>query len=310
MDEKYIREKFIRINDGRHQRQSLIEKKQLLEKQQMVLDAKEELLYTSLLEEKRDVAELEDMTFSSIVNELLEKKVEKLAQEQEDLYVATLQYEKLKDEQQRIANAILEIDKKLCAYVSIEQDYEELLNEIVLTTDEDTSLKVQQLRQMFNQAYQYEKEKRAMREVVSEGEWLITEVNVAKENLQNARTYWKKVKEGHRLSVIQEYNHIDEAQHMVNKVQWGLRKFHNALNRIKLYNDEEVKHFLAMPDEWIRKAFSESTFNDGIESFMSSLSLLVVEILEINEVLRQEINQEDEKIEGIQRRIERILSET
>ncbi len=63
MDEKYIREKFIRINDGRHQRQSLIEKKQLLEKQQMVLDAKEELLYTSLLEEKRDVAELEDMTF-------------------------------------------------------------------------------------------------------------------------------------------------------------------------------------------------------------------------------------------------------
>jgi hypothetical protein len=310
MDERYIRDKFIRINDGRHQRQSLIEKKQLLEKQQMILDAKEELIYTNLLEEQKDVEELEKMTFSSIVNDLLESKVEKLAKEQEDLYVARLQYEKLKSEKKRIANAIFDIDDRLQEYVSVEAEYEELLKEIVSITEEPTSEKIQELHQMFTQAYNYEKEKMAMREVVSEGEWLITEVNVARENLEKAKSFWEKTSEGNVLSAIKEYKYIDEAQITINKIQWGLRKFHNALNRIKLYNDEEVKHFLSMPDEWIRKAFQENSFDQVIESFTSSLNLLVVEILDINKVLRQEISQEDEKIEGIQRRIEIILRES
>ncbi len=99
------------------------------------------------------------------------------------------------------------------------------------------------------------KKKNGMREVVSEGEWLITEVNVARENLEKAKAFWEKTSEGNVLSAIKEYKYIDEAQNTINKIQWGLRKFHNALNRIKLYNDEEVKHFLSMPDEWIRKAF-------------------------------------------------------
>ena len=311
MEEKYIRDKFIRINDERHQRQSLLEKKQLLEKQQMMLDAQNELLYTRLMEEEKDFEQLEQMTFSSIVNDMLEAKVEKLIKEEEELYVLRLQYKKLQDEKRRIYDAIFNIQERLKAFGPIEDEYEAFLNEIVSAQQEDasTSEKNQEIHAMFNQVYEYEKEKIAMNDVVIEGEWLITEVNLAKEHLEKAKLFWEKSAEGNSLSAIKEYKYVDEAQNTINKIQWGLRKFHNALNRIKLYNDEEVIHFLSMPDEWIRKAFQESTFGNVIESFMSSLNLLAAEIIDINNKLRQEIEQEDEKVEGMQHRIERILRE-
>ncbi len=313
MNEREVRERFNRIIDGQHQCQSLMSKKQLLEKQQMILEGKKAFAHTNLIEEKKDVEALETMTFSSIVDALLIDKVEKLAKEQEELYVASLQYEKLKDELQRINSAILEINSQLGNYTSLKQEYDELLQEMIEQAERETpetpSKHAGALRQMLHQAYRYEMERRAMQEVVSEGEWLITEVNVTRAHLEKAYIYWKKAKEGHALSTIKEYTHIDEAQNMINRIQWGLRQFHNALNRIQRYNDEEIKHFLNMPDEWICKAFQQNSFQNGIESFMASLSLLVAEILEIDQTLRRSIVQDEEKIEGIARRMQGILNE-
>lgn len=293
---KQFKVQFDNVSEARQKRQSILKKMDILDKQKVILTMEVESFHKTLLEEEKDVEKLEKVTFSSIINTILNTKVEKLEKEKEELYAARLKYEKLKDEYNQVIRWHDELKGKLVQYETAEHDYMVLIEEMTAYIEERNPKEAEKLQNLMDQRTQFENERISLNEALTEGEEVLKELNDAKRYLEKARDWGEyDLSGGGLVATIKKYHYLDEAQEILHKIQWGLRKFHNALKKLGFHQDKEIESFLKVSDYWIDGIFVDYSLQSAIIKLVNSMNDLIVEILSIDESLRREVGNSQKK---------------
>jgi len=291
------RNRFTHITKKRQKRYNLIEKSELLEKQKVMIALEIESEQKMLLEEKNGLSRLESATWSSTINSILNSKIEKIEQERAKLYTDQLKFEQLKDNYNHVIREYDHLKNQLKQYDGVEHEYQLLLEEIakgVVNQDTDEAKKLTALLQ---QSSEFENERISLHEALREGVEVLKKLNDAKSYMNKAKNWGEyDLSGGGIAATVEEYHYLDEAQEILRNVQWGLRKFHNALNQLGLHEDKEISKFLKISDYWIDGIFIELSLQSAIKKLIESINDLIYEVMKIDETLRkEEVNSEKKK---------------
>ena len=260
-----FRKRFTQITELRQKRHNIIKKIEMLDKQKIILALEIESMQKELIEEKHDVDDLEKVTWASIINTLLNSKMEKLEQEKVDLYAAQLKYETSKDNFNHIIREYDVLKAELKSYESVEHDYQHLLDEMTSDIVEKAPNEAVKLSELMEQRYQFEKERISLYEALKEGEEVLKKLNESKRYLVKAKDRGEyDLSGGGLVATMKKYHYLDEAQELLHRVQWGLRKFHNALEPLGFHQDKEVAKFLNVSEYWIDGIFIDYALQSAI----------------------------------------------
>lgn len=297
---KRFKERFDDVTIARQKRQSILKKMEILDKQKVILAMELESFHKTLLEEEKDVEKLESITFSSIINTILNTKVEKLEKEKEELYAAQLKYETLKDEYNQVIRWHDELKGKLHEFDTAENDYMVLIEEMTVVIEKRNPEKAEELQNLMDKRSLFEKEQISLNEALIEGEEVLKELNDAKKYLEKARDWGEyDLSGGGLVATIKKYHYLDEAQEILHKIQWGLRKFHNALQKLGFRQDKEIESFLKVSEYWIDGIFIDYSLQSAIIKLIDSMKDLIIEILSIDESLRKDVANSQKKKEAM-----------
>jgi len=286
--EKY-KEKLTVITRDRQTRQNIINKIERLEKQKTLLSLEIETRSKDLLKEQDELNALEKITLSSVVNAILKSKMEKLAKEKEQYYVECLKYERQKDELSRITREHEHLKNALKDFDTVEEDYQALLFDIRERIQKNNIGEAEKLDGLLEQRDLFEKEHLALKEALMESEEVLEQLHVAKKYLKKAKEWGEyDLSGGGLVATMKEFEYLDEAQELLHHIQWGIRKFHNALDTLGVHQDMEIKRILSVSDYWLNGVFKDYSLQSAIIKLMDSMNKLIVEILKIDERLRQE----------------------
>ncbi|MBN2222120.1 MAG: hypothetical protein JW708_07875, partial [Vallitaleaceae bacterium] len=125
-----LKERFLCITEKRQKKHAIERRLEMMEKQRTFLLMEMESMSLQLKEEEQEVEEFESVTLSSVINALLSNKIEKLEKEKEELYIAKIKLEKLKDEFKRNQHEFEEMRNELQTYSQIEHAYESIIEEV------------------------------------------------------------------------------------------------------------------------------------------------------------------------------------
>lgn len=298
MDE--FKKRFTQITELRQSRHNVMKKLEMLDKQKVILALEIESMQKELVEEKHDVDKLERVTWSSIVNTLLNSKLQKLEEEKHDLYVAQLKYSDTKDEYNRVIREYEILKAELQSYDTVEHEYQHLLDDMTQNIVEKEPYEAVKLAELLEQRYLFEKERISLNEALKEGEEVLKKLNEAKRYLVKAKDWGEyDLSGGGLVATMKKYHYLDEAQELLHRVSWGLRKFHNSLEPVGLTGDDEVKKFLNVSDYWIDGIFIDYALQSAIIKLVDFINNIIVEVLGIDEKLRKELANSAQKKSAI-----------
>jgi len=307
---KQFGESLNEISIERQQRDSIMQKIELLKKQQVVMSFELERNSKRVQEDALDVAYLESLTLASIINAILQNKIETLDREKEILYANQLKLAKLLDEQNRINNELNMLKIALGAYASVDDNYRRLTQEMTLFLLENNSSKASELDKLLKQRSEYERERIYLYESLSEGEEMIKRLDETKRYLVRARNLGTYASSDIGLMTnVKIYHYLDEAQELLHRIQWGLRKFHNSLVALGWYSEKEIASLLKAADYWIDGIFEDYNLQSAISKLIENMNSMMVDILKIDQLLRKGIETSRSKKEAIDRSIKEFFEE-
>lgn len=294
----------------RQQRDSILQKIDLFDKQKVVVWFELEHLTKQVQEEAFDVDYLESLTLTSIINSILQNKIETLDREKEILYASQLKVVKLNDELNHINDEINVLKKELQKYDTIDESYRQLTEEMTMTLLSKYEDKAADLSGFFKQRSEYERERIHLHESLNEGEEMIKRLDETKKYLLKAKnigTYTST--DIGVMTNVKIYHNLDEAQELLHHIQWGLRKFHNALISLGWHQEKDISQFLKASDYWIDGIFEDYNLQAAITKLIDNINELMVDILKIDQQLRKGIENSLSKKEAIDMSIEHFFDE-
>ena len=304
-----LQERFISITEKRQKKHAIERRLEMMEKQRTFLLMEMESMSLQLKEEEQEVEEFESVTLSSVINALLSNKIEKLEKEKEELYIAKIKLEKLKDEFKRNQHEFEEMRKELQTYSQIEYAYESIIEEVTNQIIENNAEAVQELEGLIKRRYEFEKERLEQNEAIQEGTTILKELNSSKVYLEKARDWGEYDSAGVGLvATIKRYHYLDEAQELIHKIHWGLSKYHRTLEQLGVHQDKGIEEFLKVPDYFIDGIFLDYTLQPAIVKLIDSINELIVEIIGIDEAIRKEARNSEKKKEAIEISIDQLFA--
>lgn len=305
-----FREYLNKITEERQQRDSIIQKIELLERQKVVLLFELDTYTKRVNEEVVDVNYLETLTLSSIVNSILQNKLETLEREKEHLYTDQFKVVKINDEILRINNELGLLQSALEAYKSVDDKYRRLTEEMTQFMLNKESSKAIKLDQLFKQRGEYERERIYLHESLNEGEDMLKRLDETKKYLLKAKKLdlYTETDVG-LMTNVKIYHYLDEAQEMLHQIQWGLRKYYNALTSLGWHEEAELQGFMSASDYWIDGIFSDNDLKTAVNKLIDNMNEMMVDILKINQQLRKGIENSKAKKAATDMTIESFFEE-
>jgi hypothetical protein len=298
------------LNTKRQQRDSILQRIELFEKQKVVIWFELEQYVKLVQEEERDVIFLESLTLSSIINSILLNKVETLEREKKILYANQIKEVKLKEELKHINEALNQLNNELETYASIDAEYRLLTEEMTMNILVNNLAKAKILDSLFKQRSEYERERIHLHESLNEGEEMLKRLDATKIYLikaQNIGNYSSS--DIGIMTEVKMYHNLDEAQELLHDIQWGLRKFHNALHSLGWHQENEIEQFLKASDYWIDGIFEDYPLKSAITKLIDNMNTLIVDILQIDQQLRKGIENSLSMKEAVEKSIETFFDE-
>lgn len=303
-----ISKKLNELNTKRHERDIIQKRIDQLNRQRMYVVMRLDELQRDLKEEENDLAKLEKVALSSIVNALLTSKVEKLESEKQKVYMNRLKYEQTKDEYAKILKEMDKLTSQIREYDEVEQAYLKVVEEVeqyILQFDQSEAAT---LRLILAQKEDFEKEYKQYDEAIKIGTEVLSELNNARKSLEKAKKWGDyDLLGGGMVATIQKYAYLDDAQEQLHKIQWIMKRYHNELNGAQKNVEIEISEFLDVADYWIEGIFEDYSIQNAIDKLMNSLEELIAKVIQVDEIIRKELKDSHMKVEAMKLKCEKFL---
>lgn len=171
----------------------------------------------------------------------------------------------------------------------------------------DSAIEISELNELevlMKQRKSFERERVRLNECLKEGTNLIKDLNEAKKYVEQAKDWDIS---GEPIANIKKYVYLDEAQGVLNSIQWGLRKYHSVLIYLGLHKDEEISKFLSVSDYWIDGVFTDCSHQEAIEKLTNTLNEIIAEVVEIDQDILKEAKNSKLKKEAMTKASERFI---
>ncbi|MFD0696990.1 hypothetical protein ACFQZT_23250 [Paenibacillus sp. GCM10027628] len=257
-----------------------------------------ELWEQQLKDEEKDVEKLKSRTFINLLYDLLDKKQEKLAAEEEEVIKAQLKYEEAIHAKENVQQHILELQVKLHSVRFWDIEVEEFTKKIEAYIHANDSDKSKQLRVLVQRQAECELQSKEFQEAIAAGRTVADHLQLVLENLRSARNWGTyDMLGGGLLSTHIKNGKIDAAMTHIRNAQHSLSRFEKELRhvRVTLSTDINISGFLRFSDYFFDGLITDWLVQDKIQAMLEQVE---EKLREVNR-LRNEMEQEDRKIVAI-----------
>ncbi|KRF13343.1 hypothetical protein [Paenibacillus sp. Soil787] len=204
-----------------------------------------------LIKEKRDVEKLKTRSFTSFLYEIMNKKAEKLAVEEQELLELRFRYDEAVRRRDHLEQEIQEMRNKLHSVRFWDLEVEDLTLQIETYIHTNDSGKSRQLRELLEQKAEFQLQAKELQEALSAGESVMDHLQLAAGSLRSARNWGTyDMLGGGMLSTHFKHGKIDEAMDHMHAARSSLSRFEKELKDVHmtLSMDSQISGFLKFSD--------------------------------------------------------------
>lgn len=246
-----------------------------------------------LVKEKRDVEKLKTRSFISFLYDLIDKKEEKLAEEEQELLEVKFKYDGAILRRDDLEQQIQELQNKLSTVRFWDLEVEDLTRKIESYIHNNDSDKSRQLRKFTEQQAEFNLQAKELSEAIRAGEAVMDNLELAAESLRSARNWGTyDIIGGGMLSTHIKNGKIDAAMNHVRSAQRSLSHFEKELKdvRVTLSIDIQISGFLRFSDYFFDGFISDWLVQGKINETSSQVENKIKEVNRLCKELEQALH--------------------
>lgn len=257
-----------------------------------------------LVKEKRDVEKLKTRSFTSFLYDLMNKKAEKLAVEEQELLELKFRYNEAVNRRDNLEKEIQEIRRKLHSVRFWDLEVEDLTLRIESHIHANDSGKSRQLRGLSEQKAEFQLQAKELKEALSAGESVMDHLQLAAESLRSARNWGTyDMLGGGMLSTHIKHGKIDEAMDHVHSAQSSLSRFEKELKDVSvtLSIDSHINGFLKFSDYFFDGLITDWMVQGKIHETSKQIEDKSMEVNRLCNELEQALHKAESNVEEAKR---------
>ncbi|WP_068672890.1 hypothetical protein [Oceanobacillus sp. Castelsardo] len=256
------------------------------------------LLSNQLTEEEKDVARLEGLSFTNLVQTLLGNKVEKLEKEKQEVLAVQIQLNEAKKHKKDIKLEIKNLQYNIEKMGDVESRYNEIFTEkerIIKQSASSTTLFEFREREEDLRAYIEELE-----EALLAGNKAEADLKIAGDSLDSAATWGLfDMFGGGAVSSLLKHSNMDEAMGAINRAQKSLRTFQKELLDVEANLDItiDISGMLKFADFFLDNFFTDYLVQERIKESQEQVSQKRLEVGRIIKNIKEQIGLKEKELE-------------
>ena len=193
------------------------------------------------MDEEEDVERLEGGSLAAFFYEVIGKMDEKLDQERQEAYAASVKYDAAVRELEVTVYEIQKNEKELEGLQNCEVEYAKLLKEKAEAIKSIAGAEAEEILRTEEKLLFVESQMKEIREAIEAGTRCYNVAEAVRSELDSANGWatWDMLGGG-LFSNIMKHDHLDSAQQKVNQLQLQLRRFKTELADVKISADVKV----------------------------------------------------------------------
>lgn len=272
-----------------------------LREQEKELSMKAFELHESKIDEEDDVKRLEGRSLAAFFYNVIGKMDEKLDKEREEAYAAAVKYDMAAQEWEQVKEDIRKYEEEFRGLTGCEKAYEEALTEKIQKVKAEDKAEAQEVINKEEHLAYLESQKKEIQEAITAGRSALSVMKNIMSSLNSAGSYgtWDIIGGG-LLADIGKYNHLDEAQNQIERLQLALRGFKTELADVKLDADIQINidGFMRFADYAFDNIFTDWAVMDKINQAQAQVQRkqqYVEEIIEKLQGMLENLDMQKEK---------------
>lgn len=276
------------------------------------LKEKEGFQKEAWIKEQRDVEKLEKGSSVSFFLKLFGKLEEKIEKEEIEALDAKHKYESTQYELDNVKVSILNLKDEIKDYDKLVKEYEALWKQKERELLNSSSFKKQEYVNSTEKLASFKVLDKELKEAVNAGEALIEVLEEAKKEFESAKSWGTlDMFGGGVMSSMIKRGHIENANRVLNEVQYLVKSFKKELNDVNVSLDMKYVSgdFSDMTDIFFDNFFSDIMVQDKINNALNNVNRTLRVVERNTKELRKSIEVNNTEMDLLNDRIKSIVED-
>lgn len=276
------------------------------------LKEKEEFQKEDWIKEQRDVEKLEKGSSVSFFLKLFGKLEEKIEKEEIEALDAKHKYESTQYELNNVKVSILNLKDEIKDYDKLVKEYEALWKQKERELLNSSSFKKQEYVNSTEKLASLKVLDKELKEAVNAGDSLIEVLEEAKKEFESAKSWGTlDMFGGGVMSSMIKRGHIENANRVLNEVQYLVKSFKKELNDVNISLDMKYVSgdFSDMTDIFFDNFFSDIMVQDKINNALNNVNRTLRVVERNTKELRKSIEVNNTEMDLLSDRIKSIVED-
>ncbi len=282
------------------------------EEDYITLKEKEGFQKEAWIKEQRDVEKLEKGSSVSFFLKLFGKLEEKIAKEELEALDAKHKYESTQYELNNVKVSILNLKDEIKDYDKLVKEYEALWRQKERELLNSSSFKKQEYVNSTEKLASLKVLDKELKEAVNAGDSLIEVLEEAKKEFESAKSWGTlDMFGGGVMSSMIKRGHIENANRVLNEVQYLVKSFKKELNDVNVSLDMKYVSgdFSDMTDIFFDNFFSDIMVQDKINNALNNVNRTLRVVERNTKELRKSIEVNNTEMDLLNDRIKSIVED-
>ncbi len=261
--------------------------------------------------EQHDVEKLEGRSLAAFFYNVIGKKEEKLEKEKREAYEAAVKYDAIAFEYESVKRGIEQRQVIVKELEGCEKQYGSAMVDAVQhisTSGNPHAKEVMKLQEELNYLKAQNKE---CDEAIAAGEYALNVALDVESSLDSASSWntWDIFGGGGIITHMAKYDHLDDAQEKIEKLQVELAEFKTELTDVNISADIkiEIDGFTKFADYFFDNIFTDWEVGGKIADGIAQVTDTMQSIKNVIEELEEMKNSNEEKMEELNKALEKIV---
>lgn len=263
--------------------------------------------------EQADVDRLEGRSLAAFFYNVIGKKEEKIEKEKKEAYEAAVMYDAAALEYESVKKGIEQRQAIINELKFCEDEYKNAMENAIKRISESGNINARDIMKLNEDMNYLKAQNRECDEAIVAGEEAIEEALDVKNSLDSAGDWntWDVFGGGGIITHIAKYDHLDDAQEKIEKLQVKLSEFKTELVDVNLSADikVEIDGFTRFIDFAFDNIFTDFEVGGRIAESISQVEETIGKIESVMDELEEMKINNNEKIQKINEALEKIVLE-